>query len=155
MVRERRERGEDLLDYRLWRRRDPGALNGIGRAKSWERERERRPLAPLQDTTQARSDSDAVNVGQVSETPDDPEELEGTEESEGEATPEPVQAGDVSGRTGRSWKKVALVTGGGVLTAAGAVVVTLVATHKSAVAQNAAAYANGLLDGYDTYKNQV
>ena len=61
-------------------------------------------------------------------------------------TPEPVQAEVTPGRTGRPWKTVALVVGGGLIGAAGAVVVTLGATHKSAVVQNAAAYVNGWID---------
>lgn len=115
------------------------------------------PLVPLSpdNTRRPRSGSDAGTVHHVSETPENADEIEYAKESGGAATPEPAQAGVAPERTGRPWKKFALVAGGGVLTAACAVVVTLAATHKSAVTQNAAAYANGLLDGYETYKSQL
>jgi hypothetical protein len=73
-------------------------------------------------------------TGDTQETPDNA------------AIPEPVQARVAPGRTERPWKTVALVMGVGVIGAAGAVVVTLSATHKSAVVQNAAAYVNGWID---------
>jgi hypothetical protein len=46
------------------------------------------------------------------------------------------------------WKKAVLVVGGVVVGVAGATIVTLAATHKSAVTENAIAYVNGLIDGY-------
>lgn len=82
----------------------------------------------------------------TSEGPEDvPEEIQ---ELPGDlASPEPVQAEIESEPARRPWKKVAAWVGGGVALVAGAVVATLAATHKSAVRENAAAYANGLLDG--------
>jgi len=95
-----------------------------------------------------------------SPTPENPEEIESVtgdarESFDSAGIPEPVQAGVAPGRTGQPWKTVALVVGGGVIAATGAVVVTLAATHKSAVMHNAVAYANGLIDGYEAYENQL
>lgn len=50
----------------------------------------------------------------------------------------------------RSWWKLAAAWGGTlVVTAGGAVAVTLLATHNSAVRENFIAYINGLSNGYD------
>lgn len=46
----------------------------------------------------------------------------------------------------RSWRLVALVTAGAALTIGGTVVVTLAATHKTAVHENLQAYLNGVSD---------
>lgn len=72
-----------------------------------------------------------------------------------EAGSGPLEDEPPTGRDGRPWKTVALVVGTGALSAVGAVVVTLAATHKSAVAHNARAYANGLLDGYQAHKREL
>ncbi|WP_328554322.1 hypothetical protein [Streptomyces sp. NBC_00358] len=62
-----------------------------------------------------------------------------------------AEAGPV--RSGPSWKQVAVAAGSLAVTAAGAVVVTLIATHNSARMANAAAYAHGLLDGANAARN--
>ena len=64
------------------------------------------------------------------------------------ASLQPIESGAAPGRTGRSWKEFALVIGAGVVAMAGAVVVTLAATHKSAVRHNFQAYVNGVNDGF-------
>lgn len=56
-------------------------------------------------------------------------------------------------RSGPSWKQIAVTAGGFAVTAVGAVVVTLAATHNSARMANAAAYAHGLLDGAKAARN--
>lgn len=56
-------------------------------------------------------------------------------------------------RAGRPWMKVAVVVGGLTMTAACAVVATLAATHKTAVDENAKAYAHGILDALDAVRN--
>lgn len=70
--------------------------------------------------------------------------------------PEPVGDGDVAVETTspkHPWKKVALVVGGAAAAAAGAVVATLAATHKTAVFENAKAYANGMNDALEAVRN--
>ena len=53
-----------------------------------------------------------------------------------------------------SWKKVVTVAAGGAAaTIAGTVVATLAATHRSAVAENAAAYANGISDALQAVRD--
>jgi hypothetical protein len=45
------------------------------------------------------------------------------------------------------------MTAGAVVTAAGAVVATLAATHKTAVHENAKAYAHGMHDALESVRN--
>lgn len=52
-----------------------------------------------------------------------------------------------------AWKKVAVLVGGAAVTAAGTVVATLAATHKTAVFENAKAYANGMKDALEAVRN--
>lgn len=47
-----------------------------------------------------------------------------------------------------SWKKAVVVVGGLTVVVAGTVAVTLLATHKSAVTENAIAFVNGIVEGY-------
>lgn len=53
----------------------------------------------------------------------------------------------------RPWMKIAAVVGGAVVAAGGAVVATLAATHKTAVFENAKAYANGINDALEAVRN--
>lgn len=70
--------------------------------------------------------------------------------------PLPSENTDSHGRLpnlGLPWRRITLA-GGGALTAAGIVVVaTLAATHKTAVSENATAYANGMKDALDAVRN--
>ena len=71
-------------------------------------------------------------------------------------TDDPVGDAGSASDTQRSswpWKKVALAVGGAAVTVAGTVVATLAATHKSAVSENAAAYANGISDALKAVRN--
>lgn len=61
---------------------------------------------------------------------------------------EPVEAETDPPEAGPPWKQIAMVVGGGLIIAAGAAIATLVATHKSAVRENAIAYVNGRVGGY-------
>lgn len=92
--------------------------------------------------------SDGIGELETSENPEAIERVTGNAEGspDNAAISEPAQAGVAPGRTERPWKTVAFVVGGVIMGAAGGVVVTLAATHKSAVVQNAAAYANGWID---------
>jgi hypothetical protein len=95
----------------------------------------------------------------MNEIPENPEEIESVTEEAAElannpvSLDEPVQAAIEPEQAGRPWRKIALLVGGGVITAAGAAMTTLAATHKSAVRENFKAYANGLVDGVEAYKN--
>lgn len=51
-----------------------------------------------------------------------------------------------SSNAGRPWRLFALGVAGGAVIIAGTVVATLAATHRTAVLENAKAYANGLHD---------
>jgi hypothetical protein len=86
----------------------------------------------------------------VSADPQEPEGLtdEARELPDKPVPPERVEAEAELPPAGPPWKKIALVVGGVVMIAAGASIVTLGATHKSAVLENAKAYVNGLVDGY-------
>lgn len=58
------------------------------------------------------------------------------------------------------WRKIAVVFGGVTVGAAAGAIITLAATHKSAVTENAIAYVNGIVDGYakgfvDGYENAL
>jgi hypothetical protein len=84
------------------------------------------------------------------------EELRGdqivTDANEGPSD-EPVEsdvppAVDDPGEPSR-WKKFAIGAGALIVTVGGTIVATLAATKKSAIGENAKAYANGLLDGYN------
>jgi hypothetical protein len=66
-----------------------------------------------------------------------------------EGDPLPIEhAGSEAGLPNpeRPWRLIALVAAGAAATIAGTVVATLAATHKTAVLENAKAYANGLSD---------
>ncbi len=52
-----------------------------------------------------------------------------------------------------SWRRIAVVTAGAAMTAAGAVVATLAATHKTAVHENAKAYAHGMHDALESVRS--
>lgn len=54
---------------------------------------------------------------------------------------------------GLPWRRIAVGTAGAIMTAAGTVVLTLAATHKTAVFENAKAYANGMNDALDAVRN--
>jgi hypothetical protein len=54
---------------------------------------------------------------------------------------------------GRPRRTIAVVTGAIIMTAAGAVVLTLAATHKTAVHENGVAYANGMKDALNLVRN--
>lgn len=62
-------------------------------------------------------------------------------------------AAEETGSPARPWMKVAVMVGGVALTAAGAVVATLAATHKTAVTENAKAYVNGMNAALDAVRN--
>jgi hypothetical protein len=70
--------------------------------------------------------------------------------------PEHADGGHVAVQTASSklsWKKIALVVGGAAVTAAGSVVATLAATHKTAVFENMKAYGNGINDALEAIRN--
>src|SRR5690606_38537103 len=78
----------------------------------------------------------------------------------GPASADDVGAGGVDGgpsvgaeRSDRPWLRAAVVVGGAAITVAGAVVATLAATHKTAVFENAKAYANGMSDALEAVQN--
>jgi hypothetical protein len=63
--------------------------------------------------------------------------------------PFPFENADSNGRLpnpGRPWRPIALVAAGAAVTIAGTVVATLAATHRTAVLENAKAYAHGMHD---------
>ena len=57
--------------------------------------------------------------------------------------------------SGLPWRRIALVAGGTVVTAAGSAVVTLAATHKTAKLENAKAYAHGMRDALHAVQKGV
>jgi hypothetical protein len=82
-------------------------------------------------------------------------EIQSEDEQDRTDNVEPVGHGDVADtpRSKVSWKKFAVVVGGAAVTAAGTVVATLAATHKTAVFENAKAYANGMNDALQAVRN--
>jgi hypothetical protein len=55
--------------------------------------------------------------------------------------------------SGPPWRRIAVLAGGAVVTAAGSVVATLAATHRTAVFENAKAYAHGWHDALEAVRD--
>lgn len=79
-------------------------------------------------------------------TPETPGTGDVPESPEASDSPSEGEQPDSTQRSSWPWKKVAVAVGGAAVTVVGTVVATLAATHKTAVTENAAAYANGISD---------
>jgi hypothetical protein len=93
--------------------------------------------------------------------PEESRHTEGIEPEETQplgANPLPEEYSDAAGASPPPrlpWRRIAVVAGGAFITTAGAVVATLAATQKTAVHENAKAYAHGMNDALQSIREEL